>query len=342
MKKLFLSLVAVIMTATTMMAQTSQVATLNHNDVISVYHGQSAFADAMAAADNGDMITLSSGTYAGTAITKAVTLRGAGIGEETTRITGTVNLSIPESVEEKLSIEGIVFPNSIARTENKVNNITFTKCEVAQFSMAAAYRTSSTVGWKFINCYISKGISIAQGSSATFINSCVMNPIVYSSSSNPSSMEFVNCVVISDENNGFKGSSSSPGPQNSIFTNSLVLSTAITNANNILDSSNQTHNCVGYESTGTTSVFANTSQSGNTDLTTDQYNALFKEGTFYELTDAAKAAYQGNDDTEVGMYGGAMPYDTHVASPHITKCKVASKTTTDGKLSVDIEVKAAE
>lgn len=51
---------------------------------------------------------------------------------------------------------------------------------------------------------------------------------------------------------------------------------------------------------------------------------------------------KGTDGTEVGIYGGSLPYDPTPTNPQITKFNVASKTTADGKLSVDIEVKSAE
>ena len=76
------------------------------------------------------------------------------------------------------------------------------------------------------------------------------------------------------------------------------------------------------------------------------YNAT--SGTYitdlydFTLTDEAAAKYLGNDGTQVGIYGGSLPYDENPTIPQITKCNVASKSTADGKLSVDIEVKAAE
>lgn len=66
---------------------------------------------------------------------------------------------------------------------------------------------------------------------------------------------------------------------------------------------------------------------------------VFKEGTFYQLTDEAKK-YIGDDGTEVGIYGGSLGFDPTPTNPQITKFNVAPKTTADGKLSVDIEVNA--
>lgn len=83
-----------------------------------------------------------------------------------------------------------------------------------------------------------------------------------------------------------------------------------------------------------------------------EYATLFKTYTgaalnnldseTFELTDAAKAQYLGADGTEVGIYGGNLPFDPTPSNPQITKCNVAAKSTADGKLSVDIEVNAAE
>ena len=58
MKKLFLSLVAVIVAATTMDAQDVYVATLNHDETITEYYGSTAFQSAYYAAVDGDIITL--------------------------------------------------------------------------------------------------------------------------------------------------------------------------------------------------------------------------------------------------------------------------------------------
>jgi hypothetical protein len=62
----------------------------------------------------------------------------------------------------------------------------------------------------------------------------------------------------------------------------------------------------------------------------------------FELTDEAKTTYLGSDGTQVGIYGGSLPFDPTPSNPQITKFNVASKSTADGKLSVDIQVNTAE
>lgn len=68
----------------------------------------------------------------------------------------------------------------------------------------------------------------------------------------------------------------------------------------------------------------------------------YSDDNEYKLTEAAKALIKGTDGTEVGIYGGNLPYDPTPTNPQISKFNVAAKTTADGKLSVDIEVKSAE
>lgn len=62
------------------------------------------------------------------------------------------------------------------------------------------------------------------------------------------------------------------------------------------------------------------------------------DGENFELTDEAKKKYLGSDGTEVGIYGGKLPFDAVSTNPRITKCEVDGKTTADGKLSVKVEV----
>ena len=86
----------------------------------------------------------------------------------------------------------------------------------------------------------------------------------------------------------------------------------------------------------------------NTNIRVDENNAAIKnllnysDDNDYKLTEEAKALIKGTDGTEVGIYGGNLPFDPTPTNPQISKFNVAAKTTADGKLSVDIEVKSAE
>ena len=96
-------------------------------------------------------------------------------------------------------------------------------------------------------------------------------------------------------------------------------------------------------------MFANHGSQGDLFYSTTSLTDVFKNwtGTYtdaqaFELTDEAKTKYPGDDGKELGIYGGNLPFTPNPTNPKITKFNVASKSTADGKLSVDIEVKAAE
>lgn len=335
MKKLFLSLVATMM-VTMNYAQSNLVATLSHKGEVSVFHGINSLKQAMEAADHGDIITLASGRYNAANITKAVTLRGAGIeendintGTARTQIVGDSKIAIPDT-KEHLTIEGIYIENSIRLEEGSLNNAMFQKCWISLFyclgskqGVRETYLNSLTC----IHCNIGN-ISLNERSScsAKFIN-CVVNSPVSSYKTYDGYMEFTNCMILGSVNSVYK----------SYFQNCIL------NITNKLPSTNMATYCAGYTSDEGGSPFANlTTQATNKVLTKAQMDALFKPDTFYELTDEAKEEYVGQDEKEMGIYGGNLPYETRILSPQITKCNVAAKTTADGKLSVDIEVKAAE
>ena len=71
-------------------------------------------------------------------------------------------------------------------------------------------------------------------------------------------------------------------------------------------------------------------------------NCQYYDDEKYELSEEKQKSYTGTDGTQVGIYGGNMPFDPIPSNPQITKCNVAAKSTADGKLSVDIEVNGAE
>ena len=79
MKRLFLFNLGFYLYCGLLCAQTSLIASLKHGDEISVYYGEKALQMAHDAAVDGDVITLSSGTFSAVYFNKGVTIRGAGM-----------------------------------------------------------------------------------------------------------------------------------------------------------------------------------------------------------------------------------------------------------------------
>lgn len=315
-----------MMIATVSFAQNTLVATLTHGDEISMFYGAYAFQNVMKAAVDGDIISLSGGGFQSTNITKAVTIRGTGIDDANpTYIINNFTIEIPDTTSNRLTIEGVRISNTITTkgtlnnayfvkdyirgftTNGAVNNAVFTNCIVSEPIVSSTYK----VTMQFINCYVDAfcNYDYPKTSEASFINSVIR----------PSYGYHTNYIC------------------SSTLVNSIIFHDSGTNLYSLPQSTSAT-NCV---ATGNGNPFSDVVASKN-----NKYNVpvsiFIDSNAKKDLTDEAKAKYLGTDGTPVGMYGGTLPYNTTPSYPQITKMNVANKTTADGKLSVEIEVSAAQ
>ncbi len=334
MKKLFsIALVAIFAFAMNAKAQNQLIATLNHEGTVTVFYGADAFANAHGAATHGDVITLSPGKFKSTNITKAITIQGAGITTkidsvsqiEPTIIQGRLDVTIADSITQQLKIEGIYYDNVFYVLNLKSPQ--FHKCRFSNFWVDVKVGKLSDA--TFVQCRFSDDIVFYPPCSATFCN-CVIAEIeqrdspaapctfvnCYMFTPDVTYSEYRNCVIYYDGSiNSHLGNSTS-----NYYNNLLV---AYRN-DQYLDNRNNTYNRT-IKSTSVPNI-----PGGYSDANT------------YELTEELKALMKGTDGTEVGIYGGLFPYDPVPNIPQITKFKVANKSTADGKLKVEVEVKGAE
>ena len=348
MKKIFLAtLVAVFGCVNQVFAQT-QLATLFRDGDVKTFYGIGALRDAHSNAKHGDVITLSSGTFNSVDITKAITLRGAGMQydsiakTEPTILTGDFKLAIQNDSTLQgysLTMEGIYFQGEIS-LKNVIYNAQFVKCRIGWLGNRTGDYLNTFVNARFINCYI-LGLYIGPKGSVAAINSFIYNYFqkCHSSDLASTSSEFQNCVI-----------SVADYPAYSTFRNCIL---KCYQSKSTIPYTSTAYGCIAYNSFENSNPFSNNLSNTYISEFGDAAEALiFKtwDGRWYdnsiegnlELTDAAKTKYLGADGTQVGIYGGSIPFTARPSNPQITKLNVASKSTADGKLSVDIEVKAAE
>lgn len=336
MKKFMLVLmVALVGGFSKSVAQNTLVATLTHGDNIKMFYGAYALQQAHAAAANGDIINLSSGAFQAVKITKALTIRGAGSGEANSTPTQIINnptptyiindfdIEIPNTVTERLNFEGchisgfIIVKGTLSHAyflKNAINSVETSNgymvngCFVNNKIYGFSLRNSSTA--QFVNCEVSNFYSY-DSAAAAFIN-CNIKPSDGRWADELRNVQLINCILCND---------------NEIYYYAALPSTA------------SAVNCVAV-GLGNYGVFNNLPARQNCHSADFD---IFHEGKWWlDLTDEAKAKYLGSDGTPVGMYGGMMPFDLTPSYPRITKMNVASKTSADGKLSVEIEVSATE
>ena len=335
MKKFFFSLVAA-MIATVSFAQNTLVATLSHGEDVSMYYGVNALRSAMNAAVSGDVINLSGGAFSSVNITKAVTLRGTGIDDPLpTYISGDFTINIPTSDENRIMMEGIRCTNRIYM-DGIFSSAYFLKCKFDGFEYISSSVITTTIfadckitdssfylngksNVQFINSYVAGFYNMSETTATAFFLNCVVKPISYNYNTDNAeyikSSQLLNCIIVF-----------SRGYKYSLPVSTIVL------------------NCLSVNYDG---AFSNSQI--NRDCKYASYADVFKDftGTYsdsqtFELTDEAKAAFLGDDGTQMGMHGGVMPYNSTPSYPQITTMNVANKATADGKLSVEIEVSAAE
>lgn len=328
MKKILLSFVAFVF-ATVCLAQQQLVATLTHGEEISMFYGGYAYRDAMAAAVDGDVINLSSGRFQACTINKAVSIRGAGVlAEMPTFIVGDFDINISSNATSRLAMEGCDVLNKIT-LKDTLNNAYFIKNKFYRLNFD---RTANTKNLAVANCQISSAWLENGVVQVQFLNSFVNDIRIANAGT---SVAFVNCVIV-PHNGG--GETHVEKIENSVLLNSIVVSPYKGQYYWKIPSTTEVNNCIYVDFRDNPFVNASVSQNNKAgDI------AIFTDSDYMkDLTDEAKATYLGTDGTPVGMYGGPMPFDLTPTYPQITKMNVASKTTADGKLSVDIEVSAAQ
>lgn len=349
MKKILTTLVLAVLGIAAAQAQSSVIALLSHEGNVTTFNGATALQKAHEAAVNGDVITLSSGTFHSVTITKGITVRGAGMlpdtlmGTEPTVIAGDFDFKMAEAGDSAaVAFEGIQF-NSDRISCTYANNVTFNKCIMHNVEYVS-YNSSTMNNISFIHCRAWGQVRLPNNGNAIFKNSYIKNPFSYNASN--SNFEFENCVISSDSPDDIKTSIL----KNCIFLD-LYNNISYTKSYNRLPATNTVSYCMGIpERTDINPFMLNTTSTCWT-VPYESLSAIFKTYTgnydnyeTFELTPEAAAQYIGSDGTQVGMYGGSTPYTAtpSISGLQVTKFQVAPKSNSEGKLSIDIEIKTAE
>lgn len=313
-------------------AQSTQLATLQHQEQVSVYYGPEALKKAIAVADNGDVITLSAGQFDAAGINKELTIRGAGMGIESAEgytIPTIINGSF--SINQSATIEGVVCPKYVSISEGI--SITLTKSKMLNIGLDG----NMTVGgihsslFTIIQSEVGTDLNyptwrgVWNGVNSIFVNLCNQGDNFRGNLTNclcrytvkKTGLNFVsyttltNCIV-SLSNNFSKGLE--------IGSEAAVYNTLVCGRNG-------------------DSNFCNEAK-GNNVIRRD-LDTVFKEEGYYELLDEFKTMTT-TDGKEPGIHGGSLGFSQVPNNPQITKFTVAPKTSVDGKLSVEIEVEGLE
>ena len=331
---------------TVSIAQTSFIATLQHGGEFTHYYGAGALTTAYNAAENGDIITLSPGTFTspGT-INKGITLRGTGVeATEKTYISGGTTIRSTDSTMVT-TVEGIRF-NAATNIENNATGagqgtikLIKNKFEGLYATIAGTYSTDNGPTVRIYNCIIAESLRFNPNSHPDFLvyNSYVLNPYIDGNGFSETTTTFVNCLI--KWSNTLSEYSYYLNFYNCIF-NWTTSYGGGTDSRFLLPITATCNNCLSINK----STLFNNLVSGSNNWTVGSVTDVFvtyttaAEGETFELTDAAKEAYIGTDGTQIGMQGGNYPYTTTVQYPIVTKFNADSQTDKAGMLNIEVEV----
>lgn len=340
MKKNFLILAVAILTALAANAELSQsiVATLTHGATVTTYTGGNALKEAHTAAVDGDAIVLSPGTFNAVNITKAITLRGAGaaaisLPEMTiepigsTYITGSMDIIIA-STNGSLNIEGCQFEGNVNFKKAPVTNVF--KCRFASISNIL----SQVAEINFTHCSLVFSSQTSDLCQKLNMLNCYARYTYF----NPYT-KATNCVL--ESSNSSAWSYFSDLQADGLLRNCIIYYTSSYTVHS--HTANMVaYNCVAIgTTTNRVSNFFTNSSNGTNKIAVIS-DVLSTTSWPYTLTETAATTYLGNDGTQVGIHGGILPFDPIPDNLLVTSCNIASKTTADGKLSVEIKVSTAK
>lgn len=362
MKKI-LSIVAMCLVSLSMMAQTSTVATLTHNGVTTEYYGVTAFANAVAASTDGDLITLSPGSFNGATINKSLNIRGAGTApsELCTTISSEVIIdksADPDESNHWLNIEGInfegqiTFPKPLNKTDLYIiKDLHFKKCTIKTTGFKDYYNNNyyyaTLRNCSLVNCRVIDNFNIPNESEVSFINTVVYRYSVPNDArgTNPK-INFMNSVLITNstpKNLGYVSAQNSVIVLNAPKYTTLV--GTVTQYHYVFPSTTHMTNCL---FTGNLDYFYSNElavQGATTNCQCKRMDEVFESVTSYTSLEMDKdysltvegQDVHGTDGTQVGIYGGAAPYSNIVTYPRFGTFNVGEKAV-DGKLPVIVSV----
>ncbi|MEG2157167.1 MAG: hypothetical protein RRY07_05200 [Bacteroidaceae bacterium] len=341
MKKiLFTALLATVAAFTQAQNTDAPMATLQHGEQTSVFFGKHAFKAAYeAAADSGDVITLSSGKFDGPAnIFKSISVYGAGFeDDETTGTKATVvdpiNLLHADKIDEdgntikearKVNgcyFEGLSIRNYIYFRASEIKDITIAKCSFDDCHLSGA---GNKINITIRQCVFGKLLGDNYNWS-TIKNLLVTNSHFYEVNyfTSTSTGQIDHCIVTASISVPFLVTNSilcnrlpaSATSKNNLFVGNVQVGDGVQDMNN---------NWTGVALAGVYAV--------------DGEDGAYAGDKTFELKYPKK--YVGTDGTEIGLHGGIYAWNKIPCLPRITESNIDTKTSADGKLKVSIKVQA--
>ena len=347
MKKFFLMLVALFSMSASVFAD-GLTATLQQGDVMTPFYGVDAFKNAYAAAQDGAVITLSSGQFNDVAtVSKQITVIGAYAFNATS--TETTFLGSMRIATNNVKIEGIYFTGTVnlgTSSLSSISNSVLKRCWI-NTELASSYKHENTV---IDQCVVKKESAVDYG-----YNYCIKNSTIdyFSDMNSSTNIAYIsNCVIWHWASwSGTNTNIQYQRPYAIYKNNYLILyKTTNTSVSLQLPALSEFYNnmfCQGYiykqyQDSDPTSYIGYVSMTYATGcIHENNQKGMQKFETLLGYPAHPVDAPLGSDGTAVGPYGGTG-FAEYPSIPRITSKAIDSNSDAEGKINVKITVKAEQ
>lgn len=317
-------------------AQDVLMATLQHGDEMTPYYGADAVKDAVAAASEGDVISVSGGTFNSPVIDKPLIIQGSGYVQDVpnnryrTLLVGELSITLPES-DKKLLLEGLYVKDYthlsgiLKGVQIKhclfTNNLTFLDPHENTFLLHNRIYILSLTG-RSVNASISNNIiENFGGSNDTKEKGLCKNNIIDVIKNTVMSFEFKNNVIGELE-----------------YTNTSKFNSFFYNLySGYLFADGWKELRIPVECNQYANIYIRR-KFGRLEEFYDNFN--YKDSKAQLKSDFADI--KGEDGTEVGIYGGDTPFSEYPANPRITSSYVSPQADENNQISVRFTIESAQ
>lgn len=338
MKRLTLALLLIAIS--TSVCINAQIIALHSSSGVQIIKGNTALATAYEAAQNGDTLYLSGGSYTPPAnFDKQLTVFGAGHYVDSTLATGKTFISGNFTLSENADLfylEGLEINGNFAiSTNHAVDNVIIKRCKINGTFNALGNLSNPTSNLSLIGNVLMNRLNLEN-----IQNSILSNNIISNTFQGSNGNLISNNIVL-----GFIWGSSMDylfyGNNNTLNNNIFIWEGYNANVNG---SGNVFNNNLYVEpapefGTSATSIGNYTGILQN-EIFVNQTGAVFNYAHDYHLK--TPLAYIGTDGSQVGIYGGTFPYKEGAVplNPHIQIKNIAPVTNANGQLEIQIQIGA--
>ncbi|NLA23463.1 MAG: hypothetical protein GX879_00700 [Bacteroidales bacterium] len=315
----------------------AQTVALNRDGNTQIFKGINALVEANNVAEDGDTLYLSGHNFNPTTnFTKSLKIYGVGHMEVATTATGKTyingNINLREGTDN-FYIEGVDFENLSVENNKSVKNLTIKRCNIrSSISFPGSENPSEDF---IISGSIIRGSINLSNTERTLINNNILTSYITNSTENI----FKNNVFIMSNVN------STIGGNNNFLANNFFWN--INYSDRICSGDGNLFYNNAFTRLETGINFGTNPLKLNNFFDIDAHSFFVnKEGNSFNIEDDLHLTepenYIGEDNTEIGIYGGMYPYKINAIPiiPHIESVNVPHHVDEDGNLPVQIKVKA--